>query len=265
MKNINSDMTLKEARIIARSYGVSAKGFPALLSKPDSNPKILKNMKLGIMTAPLHLAPARISGFNTCADSTEACRKLCLNDHAGNPAFFVGKRRARLAKTILFFENRAVFMVLLFADIAWLARKSKKQGLLAGTRLNATSDIFHEVFALNGVTPIQWAIINDVEPYDYTKNFKRALAQPYHLTFSYNGHNDVDSGIILANGGTVAVVFGDGLPDSFLGYPVLNGDESDWRPGDKPGHIVGLKAKGLARYDRDSGFVVWNNKLESAA
>jgi len=251
-------MTLNQARKIALAAGVkSAGGFPALLSKPDSNPKVLKNMRLGVLTCPLHLAPSWISGYNVCADSTPACEEACLNT-AGNPLYFPAKAASRLAKTILYFENRAAYMVLLFADLRWLARQAARRNMIAGWRPNATSDVWYELIQLNGITAIEYAQSLGIIVYDYTKSFKRALQQLYHLTFSYSGENTGDCQIILANGGTVAVVFGDGLPDSYLGYPVLNGDLSDWRPADKPSHVIGLKAKGRAKQDT-SGFVVWNN------
>jgi hypothetical protein len=51
------------------------------------------------------------------------------------------------------------------------------------------------------------------------------------------------------------VVFRNALPATFLGLPVINGDESDIRPYDPRGVVVGLKAKGSAKHDT-SGFVV---------
>jgi hypothetical protein len=51
------------------------------------------------------------------------------------------------------------------------------------------------------------------------------------------------------------VVFEKVLPATYKGIPVINGDESDVRFMDKPGVVVGLKAKGEAKAD-SSGFVV---------
>ena len=52
----------------------------------------------------------------------------------------------------------------------------------------------------------------------------------------------------------VAVVFHK-LPETYLGRPVINGDETDLRFLDPKGVVVGLKAKGKAKKDT-SGFVV---------
>jgi hypothetical protein len=53
----------------------------------------------------------------------------------------------------------------------------------------------------------------------------------------------------------MAVVFKGKLPKTFLGRPVINGDENDLRFMDEKYVIVGLKAKGKAKSD-NSGFVV---------
>ena len=75
-----------------------------------------------------------------------------------------------------------------------------------------------------------------------------------HLTFSRSEVNQDLLAVALSNGMNVAVVF-DTLPDSYIGYPVFNGDESDLRFLDPDSSIIGLKAKGKANKD-DSGFVV---------
>ena len=54
---------------------------------------------------------------------------------------------------------------------------------------------------------------------------------------------------------TLAALFWPGVPQSFWGYPVINGDDHDARFLDTAGTIVGLKAKGSAKSDL-SGFVI---------
>jgi len=100
----------------------------------------------------------------------------------------------------------------------------------------------------------------DVQFYDYTKITKRAIkwAQGdmpanYHLTFSASESNDTAVAQVAAAGGNVAVVF-DGMPNTYAGAPVVDGDASDLRFLDPDGVVVGLKAKGDAKKD-DSGFV----------
>ena len=95
-------MQLQEAKDIAETYGISIKSKPYLISKPDANPKVAKNMKQGVLTAPLHLAPSTVAGYNTCANSTPACEGFCIH-YTGNPAFMSQKERSRIAKTKLYF------------------------------------------------------------------------------------------------------------------------------------------------------------------
>ena len=245
---------LKQARQIAAEYGVSVSTRPYLLSKPDANPKTAKNQKFGILTAPLHLAPARLSGFEVCPSRSAGCTAACLHT-AGNPAYMAGKARARINKTRLYFGERESFLRLLIADLARLSHDAEKKGLKAGVRLNATSDIAWERVRYDGTPMIEFARAGNVIPYDYTKTLKRALARPYHITFSRSEDNWADCVKVLTAGGNVAAVFANPV-DVYKGFPVIDGDISDWRPGDMAGAIVGLKAKGKARADNTSGFVI---------
>jgi hypothetical protein len=90
----------------------------------------------------------------------------------------------------------------------------------------------------------------------------------YQLTFSAADGNDADVYRAIAEGLNVAVVFGIKktlpMPESFLGRPVFNGDESDLRFLDPKGVVVGLYAKGKAKKDV-SGFVKYPTILLKAA
>jgi hypothetical protein len=65
-------------------------------------------------------------------------------------------------------------------------------------------------------------------------------------------------GVRTSSDMNIAVVF-DKLPATFLGRPVINGDETDLRFLDPRRVIVGLKAKGKAKKDY-SGFTVLMGK-----
>lgn len=61
----------------------------------------------------------------------------------------------------------------------------------------------------------------------------------------------------LLAGENVAMVFADGLPESFAGFPVIDGDKHDLRHLDaKGGFIVGLSPKERKAKHDTSGFVV---------
>lgn len=260
---------------------LKAKGHPinALLASPESNPKVAKNGKLDVLTAPLHLAPFDLSGYQVCPQASAGCAAACLHT-AGNPAYMAGKDASRKAKTRAYFEERAAFMAVLTFEIAALERKAKAQGMQAGIRLNATSDLPWERrrVDVDGAAVGLMDLFPDVQFYDYTKVTKRAVAWAegkmpgnYHLTFSKNENNDADVARVLEAGGNVAVVFsrnaynmhvsaGDlNYMHGFAGVQrpvrVTDGDAHDYRPADPAGCIVALKAKGDARHDT-SGFVI---------
>lgn len=244
----------------------------SLLAAPQSNPKLAKNMKVaGVMSFPMHLAPASLSGFNVCAKATKGCIDACLHT-AGNPAYFEQKNTSRIARTQLFYRHRALFFSLLIKEIEAAKRKADKAGMLCGVRLNATSDIMWEKFRVDGVSIFDR--FPDVQFYDYTKHPNRKVSDidNYHLTFSLAENNNSDAFIALRNGINVAVVFKDKLPSKFsvmygdtkkgIIRPVIDGDEHDFRPLDEEhelntncnGIFVGLLAKGKAKQDT-SGFV----------
>jgi hypothetical protein len=265
--NVNGFTSKASAIRHIRNAGFITDG---LLSDPESNPKVAKNGKLGVLTSPLHLAPARLSGFETCAMRTAGCTAACLHT-AGNPAYMSSKHTSRIAKTKAYFTERSAFMAVLVFEIAALARKAQALGFQTGVRLNATSDIPWEAVGVvvDGVKHRNLMdLFPEVEFYDYTKITKRALKfgrgelpKNYHLTFSRTGENDAACTEVLLNKGNVAAVFSLAKTKEVLasgtygGFPVVDGDAHDFRPVDGKGVIVVLKAKGQAKSDT-SGFVV---------
>jgi hypothetical protein len=259
-------ITLSQHKEIIRSHGVKG----TLLSIPDHNPKLAKAEKIGILSAPLHLAPAKLSGFNVCPASTAGCRSSCLHT-AGAPQYMSGKSASRIARTVAYFKARESFMAVLVAEIAAHVRKAGRLGMKPAVRLNATSDIAWErvKVTVGGVEHASvYEAFPDVQFYDYTKIAKRAIAfgqgkmpANYHLTFSLAESNESDAVKVLAAGGNVSVVFDTqlsrwdtkikrALPMGYdLGgilWPVVDGDVHDYRPLDGSGVIVGLRAKGAA-------------------
>jgi hypothetical protein len=97
-----------------------------------------------------------------------------------------------------------------------------------------------------------------VQFYDYTKipiTRRRNRPANYHLTFSLSERNEADAKRALTAGVNVAAVFPTrDFPPTYLGTPVIVGDESDLRFTDPRGVVVALYAKGSAKHDA-SGFV----------
>jgi hypothetical protein len=217
----------------------------------------MKGEAFGYQTYILHLAPADLSGYETCPKRTSGCTAACLNTAGRGGMFKPGGtntiQEARKRKTRQFFEQRDEFIAQLKQEIAAAIKSSKKKNLVPVFRLNGTSDLSFEKYGIFESFP-------DVQFYDYTKIIGRKVSHipNYHLTFSAADGNDRDVERAIAAGMNVAVVFGlkktQPLPEAYLGRPVFNGDDSDLRFLDPQGVIVGLYAKGRARKDT-SGFV----------
>jgi len=218
-----------------------------------ANPKIQKGTKLGYLSFILHLAPATLSGKETCPKRTAGCTAACLNTAGRGGMFRKGEntniiQQARIRKTRMFFEARDAFMAALEADIKLGIRQAAKLGLTPVFRLNGTSDLAWEKYGIIEKFP-------QVQFYDYTKVLGRKIAHlpNYHLTFSAADGNDADVAKAVSAGMNVAAVF-DKLPSEYMGREVINADEHDLRFLDPKGVIAGLKAKGRAKKDT-SGFV----------
>lgn len=219
------------------------------------NPKLLKGEKKGYLSFVLHLAPANLSGYNTCAKATDGCKQACLNTAGRGGIFKKGEstnviQQARIRKTKMFFEQRDQFMADLESDIRAGIKQAEKMNMIPAFRLNGTSDLAWEKYGIIEKFP-------EVQFYDYTKIVGRKVShlKNYHLTFSNADGNINDVLKAKSNGMNVAVVFRKELPATYLGRKVINGDETDLRFLDEKNVIVGLKAKGKAKKDT-SGFVV---------
>ena len=233
----------------------------ALLSV-SSDAKTVKGETLGFLTGILYLAPATTTKWNTCPLAKIAqCDVACLNS-AGRGAFS-SVQQARVNKTTWFFTERNDFMQQLVVDIAKLIRKAYKKGLKPLVRLNGTSDIRWESVAFTDVTGIEYvnifAAFPNIQFYDYTKIANRNdLPANYDVTFSYSGVEGFQPYVekALLNNMRMAVVFRKekDIPMTFMGIPVVSGDNSDVRHLDDK-VIVGLYAKGKAKLDT-TGFVV---------
>lgn len=261
-------MTFKNRSQAKKQTGLS------YLGGVNISAKIEKNKKINVKTYVIYLAPANLSGYNTCSHSTPECRMGCLNTsgRAGMEEL-CGKTMivdCRNKKSALLFEQTNFFMQWLIAEIEAHKNLAYKKGFAYSIRLNGTSDIDWANIRVNGKNIFE-LFPNDVF-YDYTKNpnkFKNIPAN-YHLTMSYTGRNWQVSEMLLQQGFNVAVVFdvkkGKALPQTFNGYKVVDGDVTDYRPNDGKGVVVGLRWKVIANKEvndfvRNSCFVVRPQKV----
>ncbi|NBS69311.1 hypothetical protein EBT31_10425 [bacterium] len=220
-----------------------------------ANTKTMKGEKYGYQTYIMHLAPSTLSGYQVCPMASPGCASACLN--LSGMGKFSNVQAARIAKTKWFFEDRKAFMAQLVKEVEAAIRKSTRLGFTPAFRLNGTSDIRWEQYAVvrNGV---EYRNVMEAFPttqfYDYTKLTNRNyVPSNYHLTFSRSETNYMETVRMMAQM-NVAVVF-DEIPDKYMGITVVDGTETDLRFLDPSFVIVGLKANGKAKKDQ-TGFTV---------
>lgn len=262
-------------------------GFAAVKSRLSlltlDNPKVAKGGKRGEVTAVLHLLPHREYGrlaalngdevparFNLCPNAG-SCVASCLNtagrggipmsSYAGR-AFANNVQHGRYKRTHLYRTNPEAFRAKLEREMQIVADWAASLSLSVSFRLNGTSDV-HWESTFPGLRIPAGAV-----RYDYTKSWLlayRGTVDGVRYTYSLDvdgfgdpTHREQLALRVLRTGGNVAVVFntrkGKPVPATWRGFPVVDGDETDLRHMDPPGHVVALRAKGKARKDR-SGFV----------
>jgi len=222
-----------------------------------ANPKIQKGTKMGYLSFILHLAPADLSGKETCPKRTAGCTAACLNTAGRGGMFKRGEttnmiQKARIRKTNYFFNDRRAFMMDLVEDISKAIKFAERKGLTPVFRLNGTSDLSWEKYECYDVGAANiFEAFPNVQFYDYTKVLGRKVKHipNYHLTFSKADGNDADVAEALMQGMSVVAVY-DKIPEG-----VPSADETDLRFLDTKGIMLGLKAKGRAKKDY-SGFVI---------
>lgn len=246
-------MEVRDAQYIARHWY----GFASLLSARDANPKIVKSdaAHAGYLSKIMHFAPAMVSGYEVCPSRTPACTAACLHT-AGHPVHMVGKEKARIGRTRMFFEQREAFKTMLFWELKCHVIYCRRHRLKAAVRLNGTSDIVWEK-----VMPDIFTTFPKVQFYDYSKITQRfspewKLPSNYKLVFSMAEtiKSMTDTEKVMQWEKNVSIIFkgfGFGrfykpLPDTYMGRKVIDGDASDLRFLDPDGVIVGLRAKGKA-------------------
>lgn len=229
----------------------------------SGNAKTRKGEKMGWITYGIHMAPAKLSGYNVCQSASVGCATACLNT-AGRGAMS-SVQTARIFKTRLFFTDKESFLTQLWKEITAAIKSADRKEMRPCFRLNLTSDLPYEKIRFNGQTVFE--AFPDCQFYDYTKIPARMsaylagdLPSNYQLTFSRSETEDNQKLCLsfLKSGGNVAMVFRKSLPSTAFGAEVVNGDETDLRFLDGAGVIVGLKEKGLAKKDA-TGFVLEPN------
>jgi hypothetical protein len=218
---------------------------------------------LGLSTLPNVVWSRLTKGpkINTCVGASRECAEACL--------VYSGRNEADPYNTVVKTARLSALMQdpNAFGRMLWEACKrhwmAPRATFAAFVRFNVFSDIpwelvFPEIFSFGK------------QAYDYTKVPGRRTPPNYDLTFSYSGRNFDDMQLELSRGRRVAVVFlteKHKLPNTFLGYHVVDGDLSDARPLDPAPSIVGLAYKrprkaGVVVSAKDNVFVVPVHELD---
>jgi hypothetical protein len=233
----------------------SYKPVKNLLSPGATNIKTAKN---DLETFILYMAPSTIvEGLNLCPFASEGCKKACL--YSAGRGKFSNVQLARINKSKFWGYNRESFYIQLGNELLKIHGKAKLNAHKIAIRLNGTSDIDH-LDLLKRYTGINFLgdSYNNLLFYDYTKNYnhiRKYQGTSYKITFSRSEVNELDAYRTLKDGGNIAIVFKNDLPETWKGYKVINGDLTDLRYFDPINVVVGLKAKGEAKKDL-SNFVV---------
>ncbi len=237
-----------------------------LLSDELDNGKLAKTAGTHYRVAGLSLAPADISGHEMCPARGE-CVDYCVGKTAGRVVIWDSVMKARIRRTKLFVNDRPTFRKLLWDDVRKLRDTAMEENREYGCRLNTFSDQAWET-----IEPELFVEFSDGYFWDYTKIRGRMnkflegnFPKNYHLCFSLSERTPRGyAGRVLELGGTVAAAIdisirsSDELPSRFVvdgvAYPTIDGDISDLRFTDVPGHVVLLRAKGNL-LSRDNKFV----------
>jgi len=229
---------------IREAHGFKADPAAHLLSVD-----IAKTQKNTDATYALALLPHKMSGrVNVCAWE-DSCASSCVafSGKGGTPQVM----RSRAARVAFMLEDPRAFAWVLFDELDKLERSGER----VAVRLNTYSDIRYE-----RVAPWLFAWCGRVMFYDYTKHPEvsrpaDSMPRNYRLTYSVSPRTKLDEvrrNIDAAR--NVAVVFdarahskNDGLPETWCGLEVIDGDETDERYADPVAVVVGLRRKGSLR------------------
>lgn len=235
-------------------------GFSRLLTYNTA--KIDKSQTANnVWEAVLYMSPATESvpygGANLCPNAG-FCANICLGNHSGRMAM-PGSMRARLNRTFMYLRQRDKFYAQLGKEIDAHVRRCRRKGMRPAIRPNGAQDLRGLGAWVARYCATKYG--TEVAVYDYTK-IAPSQIDGYHLTYSHSERPESLRVSLdwLSRGGSVAVVFavrkGHPLPESWHGYPVIDGDKSDARFLDAPGSVVGLRIKGSFKRSVGNPFVV---------
>tara|TARA_R100001530_G_scaffold132603_1_gene105180 strand:- start:450 stop:1160 length:711 start_codon:yes stop_codon:yes gene_type:complete len=230
-----------------------------LLSR-DSNTKLIKTAKgeeYPVVLAGLSMMPT----VELCPMSKAAeCFDDCLKS-SGLAQVYSSVNEARQRKTDYYLSDQDGFLSDLRRELGNLSKYAKKHGKQAIVRLNVLSDVEWEKHGIPQEFP-------EIKFYDYTKRARRLvkpMPENYGLMFSFSKSKKYRKQveIALTTDTPITVVFRGGLPETYMGREVIDGDISDLDNLKAKGKIVGLRVKGNEAKQSKSPFIVDSNVLHT--
>ncbi len=243
-------------KVVKQKYGVN-KLFSV------TNAKAIKSQNYGYLNGIQYLLHANTGQEygvkNMCAFATKGCSDMCFGNvkrHAiGNV------HNAKKNRSLLLQNDKDLYLAFFVDEVLRLKRKAERENKKLVLRLNGTSDKDFTKMGLYNIFP-------DIQFCEYTKNpilvkkyLRDELPSNLHMTLSRSEVNHNFCMECLKDGGiNVAIPFAGDRPESWMGFPVLDGDKHDLRFLDEGGgYIVGLSfknfKKNLNRGVR-SGFII---------
>lgn len=230
--------------------------------------KAIKADKYGYLNGINYMSPHKSGGVgNLCKNASPGCIALCLGIYSGQAAMVAdlengtnSVRDSRKRKAEFFANDLQGYMNEIIIHINRLLKQARGLNKALCIRMNGSTDIPYEKIKIESQGNLNiFDVFPMVQFVDYTKRPERFVNKPVnlHLTFSYSEINQAKCKEMLKNGHNVAVVFADDFPETFLGFPVITGDNHDLRHLDPiGGFVIGLTPKGNKAKKDQSGFVV---------
>jgi len=237
--------------------------FQRLSSIDAANTKVAKSEKSLIGGSKIRILSLSLMPDDTLCPARwlADCAEDCLRSSGrGIQQNVIDGRQAR---TNLWHSDRDAFLSTLKRELHNFIRLCGRQNVVPVTRLNVLSDI-------------PWENYLDFEDefrtlfsYDYTKLPARLGKTPsnYRLMFSYSKAPGFQNQVkrALEHRVPITAVFRGGLPATFLGRPVYDGDVSDIANLEQIDSIIGLRVKGHQAKRSESPFIIDNPELITAA
>ena len=250
-------------------------GKRSILTKNQS--KLSKADGINFINAGLTMSPHKEASefferaFNHCPFATEACALACVGAETGQGKL-PSSKIARMGRTVALYFDPVLFKELIHLEIKELEIEARKREILTGEnwRIAFRPNVASDNIQFADYLAMMHHQNDRIVFYDYTviqkavTDNKGSVNRVYSRKDSSNEKQCLD---VLKKGFGVAVVFAGDLPDTWQGYPVIDGDVNDlWftRKPEEGGFVVGLKVKGSNAQKQaciDSGFAISTEEI----